>query len=169
MWHDYHPKMFGTRRWQFVIQVQFSQWWDPCPQVGTVKMSDRINRHRSSHDIDIKPCIDYLFKVTRWKVDFLGTKMRTPMPYSIQGEIKPQNVSGDCLRGLERNEGGFQDGLRRHHLQGWLCTKGEHSLAVFSCILSFFLTYLVFVSWLCTKGQLSLWLYLVLCIALGVG
>ena len=36
-------------------------------------MSDRINRHRSSHDIDIKPCIDYLFKVTlknlvyKWK------------------------------------------------------------------------------------------------------
>ena len=29
-----------------------------------MKMSDRINRHRSSHDIDIKPCIDYLFKVT---------------------------------------------------------------------------------------------------------
>ena len=27
-------------------------------------MSDRINRHRSSHDIDIKPCIDYLFKVS---------------------------------------------------------------------------------------------------------
>jgi len=30
---------------------------------NTVKLSDRINRHRRSHDIDIKPCTDYLFKV----------------------------------------------------------------------------------------------------------
>jgi len=32
-------------------------------QAGTVKMSGRINRHRRSHDIDIKPCTDYHFKV----------------------------------------------------------------------------------------------------------
>ena len=36
------------------------------------------------------------------------------------------NSPGDCLRGLEWDEGGLQDGLRRDHLQGGLCAKGEH-------------------------------------------
>jgi len=39
------------------------EYYEKDDRAGTVKMSDRINRHRSSHDIDIKPCIDYLFKV----------------------------------------------------------------------------------------------------------
>jgi len=39
------------------------EYYEKDDRAGTVQMSDRINRHRSSHDIDIKPCIDYLFKV----------------------------------------------------------------------------------------------------------
>ena len=60
-----------------MFKVQFIQWCASCPQVGTVKMSDRINRHRSSHDIDIKPCIDYLFKVGFWKANFLEAQIKT--------------------------------------------------------------------------------------------
>ena len=60
MWHDIHQQKW---KWK-LIHIQDLNQIDWAPQAGTVKMSDRINRHRSSHDIDIKPCIDYLFKVS---------------------------------------------------------------------------------------------------------
>ena len=44
-------------------------------------------------------------------------------------------LPGDCLGGLERDEGGLQDGLRRYHLQSWLCAEGQHSLLVFHFVL----------------------------------
>jgi len=39
------------------------EYYEKDDMAGTVKMSGRINRHRRSHDIDIKPCTDYHFKV----------------------------------------------------------------------------------------------------------
>jgi len=42
------------------FQIEYYQQEDP---EGTAKLTGKINRHRKSHDIDIKPCSDYLFKV----------------------------------------------------------------------------------------------------------
>ena len=32
--------------------------------VGTMERSGKINRHRRSYDIEIKPCTNYVFKVS---------------------------------------------------------------------------------------------------------
>ena len=42
------------------FQIEYYEQSDP---EGTAKLTGKINRHRKSHDIDIKPCRDYLFKV----------------------------------------------------------------------------------------------------------
>ena len=42
------------------FQIEYYEESDPA---GTAKLTGKINRHRKSHDIDIKPCSDYLFKV----------------------------------------------------------------------------------------------------------
>ena len=42
------------------FQIEYYEEGDP---VGTAKLSGKINRHRRSHDIDIKPCSNWLFKV----------------------------------------------------------------------------------------------------------
>ena len=42
------------------FQIEYYEKGDP---VGTVKLSGKIKKKRKSHDIIIKPCTEYLFKV----------------------------------------------------------------------------------------------------------
>ena len=75
------------------FQIEYYQQEDP---EGTAKLTGKINRHRKSHDIDIKPCSDYLFKVLH------------SLWMSVKSEI---SCVGYCLRGLEGNERRFPDGF----------------------------------------------------------
>eukprot|EP00092_Neocalanus_flemingeri_P020693 GFUD01022424.1.p1 GENE.GFUD01022424.1~~GFUD01022424.1.p1 ORF type:complete len:368 (-),score=96.64 GFUD01022424.1:15-1118(-) len=49
------------------------EYYEQEDKAGTFKVSEKINRHRRSHDIDIKPCRDYLFKVIASE-DWQGTR-----------------------------------------------------------------------------------------------
>jgi len=42
------------------FQIEYYEATDP---EGTAKLTGKIERHRKSHDIDIKPCSEFLFKV----------------------------------------------------------------------------------------------------------
>ena len=44
------------------FQIEYYEATDP---EGTAKLTGKIERHRKSHDIDIKPCSEFLFKVCR--------------------------------------------------------------------------------------------------------
>ena len=39
------------------------EYWNEEEPTESFAISEKINRHRSSHDITIKPCRNYLFKV----------------------------------------------------------------------------------------------------------
>jgi len=49
------------------------EYYEQDDRAGSFQTSERINRHRRSHDIDIKPCKDYLFKVVASE-DWQGTR-----------------------------------------------------------------------------------------------
>ena len=63
------------------------EYYEQDDRAGSFQTSERINRHRRSHDIDIKPCKDYLFKVSF---------------NSCWCSWSRQGVSGSGLRGLAR-------------------------------------------------------------------
>ena len=44
------------------------EYWNEEEPDESFAISEKINRHRSSHDITIKPCRNYLFKV--WRLDW---------------------------------------------------------------------------------------------------
>ena len=46
------------------------EYYEPDDFDGTFKSSGRINRHRNSYDIDVKPCRDYIFKVSKVHAGF---------------------------------------------------------------------------------------------------
>ena len=41
------------------------EYYEKSDLEATPKLTGRINRHRKSYDIDIKPCSEYQFKVFR--------------------------------------------------------------------------------------------------------
>ena len=118
--------MFGTRRWKFVPPfLRFSLANDVTHRWGLWRCRIESTDIEAATTLTSNPASTIC---SRWHVE---------KSIFLEHKWKPQNLPGNCLRGLERNEGGFQDGLGRYHLQGWLCTKGEHFL---SSILFFFLT-----------------------------
>ena len=42
------------------FQIEYYQQQDPA---NTVRLSEKINKNRKSHDVEIQPCSDYKFKV----------------------------------------------------------------------------------------------------------
>ena len=80
------------------FQIEYYEQQDPS---GTVKMSGKINKNRKSIDLEILPCSDYRFKVTRIYFVFY---------------LKTFISKGHCIRRLERHERGFQNSVRNHVL-----------------------------------------------------
>ena len=72
------------------------EYYEQNDKAGTLKQSERIDRHRRSHDIDIKPCKDYVFKVSNMHESAV-TGLDTPFHAFI----------GYCIRRLERNKSGL--------------------------------------------------------------
>ena len=76
VWWETSWLSLWTWRWCYRVRVSWGQvenfkcvdyfqieYYEQSDPAGTAKLSGKINRHRKSHDIDIKPCSDYLFKV----------------------------------------------------------------------------------------------------------
>ena len=84
-----------VQNFKCVDYYQIEYWNEEEPE-ESFAISEKINRHRDSHDITIKPCRNYLFKV---ELSQPATSVR-------------RCIAGDCFGGLERCPARLQGGVR---------------------------------------------------------
>ena len=93
------------------------EYWNEEDPDGSFAVSERINRHRTSHDITIKPC--------RWDPVSLSLLL---MPPIVCQELPLQDHRE---RGLAGGEEGLQSRLRPDQVPGGLCSKVGNTKYIF--------------------------------------
>lgn len=76
------------------------EYYEKSNMAATVKLSGKINRHRRSHDIDILPCTEYMFKVIAsedWKGMREDFRMASDI-ISFKVDYTPKFVTAPLVR-----------------------------------------------------------------------
>ena len=97
-----------VQNFKCVDYYQIESWNEEEPD-ESFAISEKINRHRSSHDITIKPCRNYLFKVRLTHTD------NTEVTFFL--------LAGHRIGGLAGSPTGLQSWLRYCQVQGGLCSQ----------------------------------------------